>query len=208
MVYSKIIDGFGEIQLRELDLEKDALLLHGWVTMPYAHYWGMQKSTIEEVYKEYEALSQSADHKAFVGMYRNQPIFLMEKYKASENEIAKYYDCSEGDYGMHVLVAPLKRKIPHFTWYIFTTILEYFFSDITIQRIVVEPDVNNDKIHVLNKKAGFRYHSEIQLPHKKAALAFCDRISYNKALVQISNSEEIEEKKINHLEAKIWKKSE
>ncbi|WP_010181234.1 GNAT family N-acetyltransferase [Aquimarina agarilytica] len=206
MVYSKIIDGFGEIQLRELDLKKDALLLHSWVTLPYAQYWGMQKSTIEEVCKEYEALRQSNDHKAFIGMYKNRPIFLMEKYKASEDEIAKYYDCREGDYGMHVLVAPLKRKIPHFTWYIFTTILEYFFSDIAIKRIVVEPDVNNDKIHVLNKKAGFKYHSEIQLPHKKAALAFCDRNSYRNALIQVSNNEEAEMPKVNHLKAKIWNK--
>ncbi|RBJ62798.1 N-acetyltransferase, partial [Pseudomonas sp. MWU12-2534b] len=36
----------------------------------------------------------------------------------------------------------------------------------------------NDKIHRLNRHAGFVYQGEIQLPHKRAALAFCSRAQF------------------------------
>ena len=59
--------------------------------------------------------------------------------------------------------------------------MDYFFSLPYVERVVVEPDVNNEKIHVLNKKAGFVYQGEIQLPNKVAALAICTRENYRLA---------------------------
>jgi len=188
IIFSRTIDGFGEVSLRPMNIEKDAEFLFDWVTRPYAKYWGMLDNTIEDVHKAYKELETRDNYQVLIGVYNNIPVFLTEVYKADKDDISKYYDAKEDDYGMHILVGPPEQQIHNFTWNVFTTVLEFMFSQSQIKRVVVEPDVRNEKIHVLNKKAGFIYDKEVQLPHKKAALAFCTRTTYKKAKLQVLNS--------------------
>ncbi len=190
IIFSKEIKGLGTISLRSFDLDKDIDILYSWVTKPYAKYWGMLEQSKDEVYKGYEEIDQNLFHHAYIGELNGEPIFLMERYKASEDILADYYEAEMNDFGMHILVAPAQKRIPQFTWYIFSTIMEYFFSLPYVERVVVEPDVNNEKIHILNKKAGFVYQKEIQLPQKTAALAICTREDYTKALKNLFNKNE------------------
>ncbi len=186
--FSKNIYGIGEISIRPIQLDKDIEFLYTWVTKPYAKFWGMLDQSKDEVYKEYAALEKKQFYDVYIGMLNGKPIFLMEKYKASMDSIAKYYKVQENDYGVHVLVAPLEKRIPQLTWYIFTTIIDYSFSLPDVGRIVVEPDISNKKVHVLNTKAGFIYEKKIELPHKTAALAFCTKENYLKAKALYNNS--------------------
>ncbi|CAM1344983.1 GNAT family N-acetyltransferase [Tenacibaculum amylolyticum] len=181
-VFRREISGLGEMSIRPIHLDTDIELLHNWVTQPYAKYWGMLEQTQKEVKAAYQEIEDNPHHHTFIGMLNNKPIFLMEKYEASKDMIAEHYDALESDYGMHILVAPAEKRIPQFTWHVFSTVMEYFFSLPYVNRVVVEPDANNEKIHVLNKKAGFEYQKEIALPHKTAALAFCTRESYKNAI--------------------------
>ncbi len=181
-LFSKRIANFGTIELRSLALERDIDIIYDWVKRPYATYWGMVGDTRDTVYETYKKLIALPYHEVYIGYYQGMPAFLMEKYKASEDRITSYYTVAEGDYGMHILVAPPKQKIHGFTWHVFTTVLDFFFSQPSVERIVVEPDINNKKIHRLNKKAGFLYQKEIELPEKTAALAFCTLPQYLKAL--------------------------
>lgn len=146
IVFTKQIQGFGTIELRPFSLTEDIVVLHHWVNQPYAKFWGMLNSSYEQVYEEYQNLISRPEYEVFMGVYESVPIFLMEKYKASHDRIAKYYTTKETDYGMHVLVAPAKQKKTGFTWNVFRTIMDYFFSLKNIERVVVEPDVNNEKI--------------------------------------------------------------
>lgn len=190
IVFSRTIENFGTIHLRHLDFDSDINTIHLWVTNPYAKYWGMLDSTLAEVRSEYETLVSRKDYDVFVGVYNGVPIFLMEKYKASTDRVAEYYTAKNTDYGMHILVAPSEEKITGFTWNVFSTVLEYFFQLPEVERVVVEPDVRNEKIHKLNKKAGFVYQKEIELPEKTAALAFCEVEDYKiakKALHENNN---------------------
>ncbi|SEL67744.1 Siderophore synthetase component [Aquimarina amphilecti] len=181
IVFSRTIENFGTIHLRHLDFDYDIATIHKWVTKEYARYWGMLDDSIEEVHSEYTALVSRKDYDVFIGTYNGVPIFLMEKYKAATDRISDYYSAKDTDYGMHILVAPSEHKITGFTWNVFSTVLEYFFELPDVKRIVVEPDVRNEKIHRLNKKAGFIYRKEIELPEKTAALAFCEAHDYRKA---------------------------
>lgn len=181
LLYKQDIPGVGELKLRPIDLKRDVATVHGWVTQPYAKYWGMLESTREEFLASYEEIENNPHHHTYIGTLNDEPVFLMERYKASEDIIAAHYTAQLNDYGMHILVAPAQKRIPQFTWHIFATIMDYFFSLPYVERVVVEPDVNNEKIHVLNKKAGFVYQGEIQLPNKVAALAICTRENYRLA---------------------------
>ncbi len=182
VIFSKYYKDLGELRIRDWDSENDLKTIHEWVTKPYAKYWGMQEYTLVQIKKEYQEIEAQQHHHARIGMLNDLPIFLMEYYDPKSDMIADHYEVKPGDVGMHILVAPVEKKIPKFTWKVFTTVMDFLFSDPTTKRIVVEPDTNNEKIHVLNKKAGFNYLKEIQFPHKTARLGICTREDYERAI--------------------------
>ncbi|GAA4275771.1 GNAT family N-acetyltransferase [Aquimarina mytili] len=182
ILFSKYCEGLGELQIRDFNCKEDSEKIHHWVTKPYAKYWGMQESSITEFEEEYRKIVDSKHHHVGIGMLHGKPIFLMEYYDPHKDTIADHYDVLSGDVGMHILVAPVEKKISKFTWNVFTTVMDFLFADPAIKRIVVEPNVANQKIHVLNAKAGFRYFKEVQLPHKRARLAICTRKDYKSAI--------------------------
>ena len=62
---------------------------------------------------------------------------------------------------------------------------EVFFAPLDVRlspHDVVEPDVRNEKIHRLNRRAGFQDHGVVELATKRALLALCTRRQYCDAL--------------------------
>ncbi|MCK8521322.1 GNAT family N-acetyltransferase [Aquimarina sp. D1M17] len=180
ILFSRYIEDLGELQIRSFQPENDIKTIHDWVNRPYAKYWGMQNSSLYQVESEYRDLEANIHHHVVIGILNEIPMFLMEFYDPEYDTIAEHYDVLDGDIGMHILVAPVKKKIPGFTWNVFTTVMDFLFSKADAKRVVVEPDISNEKIHVLNKKAGFQYIKKIQLPHKIAQLAICARENYKR----------------------------
>lgn len=166
-------------------LDKDIPLLHHWVNQPYAKYWQLENSSIETVYDSYKEILEGKNTCVFWGVLNNKKVFLVEFYYAPKDRVGKHYDARIGDYGFHILVGPKETVISQFTTHIFVYLLTFLFQQDEVDRVVVEPDVNNEKIHVLNKKAGFTYDKKIEFEEKTAFLAFNDRISFQKALDNI-----------------------
>ncbi|WP_158784839.1 GNAT family N-acetyltransferase [Pantoea sp. BAV 3049] len=173
----------GQFTLRPMQAE-DASRVHSWVTRDYARFWGMQNDSLEQVAKFYRELTASNPQAAMIGCCDDKPVFLMEFYQASKDEVGKFYPAQEGDYGMHILIAPANSPVRQFSWQVFTVAMDYMFSQPAVKRVVVEPDVRNNKIHPLNKRAGFRYQHTIDMGHKIAWLAFCHRDDYQHSLLQ------------------------
>ncbi|CAC9976236.1 GNAT family N-acetyltransferase [Flavobacterium panici] len=180
VVFVKTIPGLGVFELRPLDMELDIPLIHNWVNREYAVYWEMNGFSVEEVKNTYYNIQEKAQ--VYIGKFNNNVAFLLECYNPEDDIVGKYYESQKGDKGMHILVAPSEKPIPNFTWNIFTVILDFIFSNGKNQRIVVEPDARNHKIHLLNKRAGFVFQRVLDLPHKQAHLEFCTREDYYKAL--------------------------
>ncbi|MEM9339297.1 MAG: GNAT family N-acetyltransferase [Bacteroidota bacterium] len=195
-LYRKSIPTFGEVGFRHLHLEQDVPIIHEWVTQPYAVYWGMNGFTLEETMKAHQELLARPDYDILIGTRSDKAIFMMECYKASEDIIGSYYDALPGDYGMHILISPPEQghRIHHFTWNVFSCVMDFLFNNPKVERVIVEPDVRNEKIHVLNKRAGFQYQKIIQLPHKTAHLACCTRQDYTNALYHTDNLKETSER--------------
>lgn len=173
----------GEFSLRPMTAE-DAPLIHRWVTQDYARFWGMQQDTLAQVAQFYQQLTASDPNAAIIGLCNDEPVFLMEFYRAEQDEVGKHYPARPDDYGMHILIAPADKPLPQFSWQVFSTVMDYMFSLPQVKRVVVEPDVRNEKIHRLNKRAGFRYQHTIDMGHKTAWLAFCQREDYQQAKLQ------------------------
>ncbi|MDN3522211.1 GNAT family N-acetyltransferase [Halomonas ramblicola] len=180
--YSRHAQGIGTFGLRPLHLPEDLALIHAWVSAPRARFWGMQGHSPERVQAFYRDLQESPHAQGYLGLHDGQPAFLVECYDPRHDPIGDHYPVAEGDRGMHFLVAPAETPIPGFSVQVITTILAFMFEDIGTQRVVVEPDVNNRKIHPLNRRVGFVYEREVELPEKTAHLAFCDREAFASAV--------------------------
>ncbi|WP_438764741.1 GNAT family N-acetyltransferase [Kushneria sp. TE3] len=174
--------GIGTLSLRPLDLERDLEIVHGWVSQPRARFWGMTNDSRDRVGAFYRDLQESTAAQAWLGLHDGWPAFLVECYDPRHDPVGEQYAVQPGDRGMHFLIAPpdtTGTPIHGFSQAVLNTIVAFLFSDPATRRIVVEPDVNNARIHSLNRRAGFIYDREIRLGEKTAHLAFCTRAAFD-----------------------------
>lgn len=85
----------------------------------------------------------------------------------------------------------------------FKFVLEFIFTDPAAQRVVVEPDSRNEKIHAINKRAGFVHQKEIKLSNKTAYLGICTRSDYLAAMVKESP---LPGQAVAHVRPEVWAK--
>lgn len=161
------------LTLEPLDLVRDLALLHAWVTHPRSHFWGMQGRSVEEVALEYARIADDPHHDALLGRVDGVPQFLVEVYDPARSELAGVPELEPGDVGMHLLVAPTDRPVHGFTAEVMRQTVAFCLSRPGAGRVVVEPDVRNERIAALNAAAGFRVLREVSLRDKTAALSVC-----------------------------------
>lgn len=167
-----------DLTLEPLDLARDIALVHAWVTHPASVYWEMPGFTLEQVRDEYAQIRDQAGHEALLGRADGVPAFLVERYDPATSPLADLPELAPGDVGMHLLVAPTDAPVRGFTRAVMRCALEHCFVDPAVNRVVVDPDVRNEKIAVLNAAAGFVVSRAVALPTKTATLSFCTRADF------------------------------
>ncbi|WP_348767694.1 GNAT family N-acetyltransferase [uncultured Salinisphaera sp.] len=182
VLQARVIPGIGELAITPFDIERHVPTAHAWLRSDHARFWGMQSLDAQQVRDYFTELAASPDFDAFIGLHDDRPMFLMERYAPAAEAIGEHYEVEPGDVGMHVLVARAEQRIPGFTWAVFVQIMDFLFSDARVERVVVEPDVTNEAIHPINRRAGFVYHRQVELPGKTAWFASCTRADYAHAL--------------------------
>ncbi|MFG2052525.1 GNAT family N-acetyltransferase [Micromonospora sp. NPDC048930] len=181
IVHTRHDPRLGEFALRTLDPERDARLLHRWVTHPKAVFWQMGDADEAAVAAEYRRIAAHPHHDAYLGLWRGSPAFLAERYDPAHVELAGRYAARPGDVGMHFLCAPTDTPVPGFTRAVLTTVLDWLFADFTVHRVVVEPDVRNTAVHARNAEVGFTVVGRLALPTKTALLSTCTRERFRAA---------------------------
>lgn len=166
------------LTMEPLELPRDLGRLHAWVTHPKAVYWEMQAATVQDVATEYALIEDDPRRDAWLGRCDGEPAFLAETYDPFSSELAGLPELRPGDLGMHVLVAPTGTPQPGFTRRVLRRVMEHCFADPSVRRVVVEPDVRNERIATLNAEAGFEVVRTVRLPTKEAALSFCTRAAW------------------------------
>ncbi|WP_421853247.1 GNAT family N-acetyltransferase [Marinomonas sp.] len=156
-----------------LDLDKHIALIQPWFQMDYAKFWGMQNMTIAQTRQYYLDHIENKGLQVFIGFYGNQASIVLEVYDPNLDEIKDLYPVQAGDIGMHFFAAPCRTQISGFTLTWMQKVMNFLFEELKATRIVVEPDIHNDKIHTLNLEVGFTYSNAINMTTKTAMLAFC-----------------------------------
>jgi len=181
LIFSRHISNIGQVGIRQLALNTDIPYIHNWVTQDYAHFWGMNELSLDQVHDYYLNLEVNTSTECFVGVVNGEPTFLVERYQPKHDAVGELYEVKDGDIGMHILIAPTKHPIRNFTFHIMNTVMQFIFDNATIHRVVVEPDHRNHKIHQLNRRVGFHHEKKIQLGEKLAYLGFCTRAQFIRA---------------------------
>ncbi|RLZ04350.1 siderophore biosynthesis protein [Kocuria tytonicola] len=161
--------------LRPVDPERDLALLHGWLSAPRAHAWELVDATPEQVLAEYRRMAAAPGEDAWIVSEHGTPLALLETYDPARSPLAAVWPVRDGDAGLHLFVAPADRPVPGTTRAVMAAALRFLWSDPGVQRVLVEPDVRNERIRAINRWAGFREVGEARLPGKTACVSVVER---------------------------------
>ncbi|CAB3791863.1 hypothetical protein LMG28614_03389 [Paraburkholderia ultramafica] len=169
------VDGF---HIRPLDVARDARTLHRWFIEERAAFWNMQDKSVDEVAAFYQAIEDSGHARAWIGSQHGASAFLFESYDPAHDEAGEHYPVRPGDLGMHLFVGPAAKHVAGHTRRVFQALMTFLFEQLDAERIVVEPDARNTRIHALNRSMGFVYLKNVAFREKTASLAFCTRADF------------------------------
>lgn len=175
IAYEETLPNLGRLCLVVLDPGRDAELVHGWVTQRRAAFWGMLDHSVDEVREVYEFIDSLSTHHAYLIQLDGRSIGLFQTYQPDADPIGERYPVQPGDFGIHLLMAPGKRPQRGLTETVGKALLRFIFRDPAVQRLVVEPDVRNYLALRRMELSGFTFDGEIDMPDKRAQLAFLTR---------------------------------
>ncbi|MFF3942795.1 GNAT family N-acetyltransferase [Streptomyces phaeofaciens] len=186
-VHEQHVDGFGTVGIRPLDAEGDADVVHGWVREERAAFWGMNGLTREQVAEIYAHMAGLDTHHAYLAELDGTPVALLQTYEPAEDRVGECYEVEPGDIGVHLLLAPAGERggRPGWSSALLGTFAAYVLLVLDRRRVVVDPDVRNEKAVRRFVRQGFEQGPlvtlpeidlpDVYLPEKKAQLAFLRR---------------------------------
>ncbi|MGW0334152.1 GNAT family N-acetyltransferase [Streptomyces sp. NPDC003011] len=186
-VHEQTVDGFGTVRVLPLDAHADAGTVHAWVSEERASFWGMNGLTQDQVADVYAHLATLDTHHAYLVLKDDEPVALLQTYEPAADRVSECYPVRPGDIGIHLLLAPAGRDgaRPGWSAALLTVVTSYALVGLDRGRIVVDPDVRNEKAVARFLKQGFTAGPvvvlpeidlpDVYLPEKHAQLAFLDR---------------------------------
>ena len=167
--WSKFYDNIvGTIQLRPLDLQKDLPIIHDWVNQQYAHDFWQMTGPYSQLYAMYQCMEFNPFAQSFIGYFNGQMICQFDIYNVAVDELKEHISFQPNDCGFHLIMAPLKTKVPGLTPTVIKAFLEYYFSFSEAGAMYAEPDVYNLKSIQLLERTGFSRLKTIIMSYKTA----------------------------------------
>ncbi|MFJ2233104.1 GNAT family N-acetyltransferase [Streptomyces sp. NPDC087859] len=186
-VHEQEVDGFGTVRVRTLDAKADAEVLHGWVSEERAAFWGMNGLTRDQVAEIYAHMDTLDTHHAYLLEKDGEPVGLLQTYEPEADRVSECYPVESGDIGVHLLLAPAAADggRPGWSSALLGAVASYVLLGLDRKRVVVDPDVRNEKAIARFLRQGFVAGErvvlpeidlpDVHLPEKHAQLAFLAR---------------------------------
>jgi len=128
-----------------------------------------------QVRETYEFIDELESHHAYLMELAGEPVGIFQTYEPAADPIRDHYPVRDGDFGIHLFLAPAETPTPGFTGSVFGALLRFVFAEPSRRRIVIEPDVRNEKALRRWERLGFAFGEQVEMPHKTAQLAFLSR---------------------------------
>lgn len=176
----------GALELRALDVDdpRDLDVLDDWVRRPWARYWGLADHSRTELRELYRFVASLPTHHAFLLRREGEPIVLLQTYEPEHDPVGERYAVEPGDVGIHFFLGGRGAPTAGLTTRVYTALSAFLFAEPAVRRLVVEPDVGNDRAVALMTRLGFTLGPVIDLGHKRAQLAFLGRERFEAATDQ------------------------
>jgi hypothetical protein len=165
----------GRIEIAVLDPVADLDVIHRWVTAPTARFWGLGELTSAELSELYAYVDGLSTHHAFLIRRDGLPIVLLQTYEPENDPLGEVYDAQPGDVGIHFLLGDRGAPVRGLTTRVAHVITGFLFAQPPVDRIVIEPDVGNDRAVARARLFGFALGPQVELPGKSGQLAFLTR---------------------------------
>ncbi|WP_405949143.1 GNAT family N-acetyltransferase [Streptomyces prunicolor] len=187
VLHEQHIDGFGTVRVLPLDLAADAGTIHRWVSEQRAAFWGMNGLTQSQVAEIYAHMDTLDTHHAHLVLRDDEPVALLQTYDPAADRVGDCYAVAPGDIGIHLLLAPAgpDGERPGWSAALMGALASYVLLGLDRRRIVVDPDVRNEKAIARFLRQGFVAGPRVVLPEvdipdvfipeKRAQLAFLPR---------------------------------
>ncbi|MEU9912028.1 GNAT family N-acetyltransferase [Streptomyces sp. NPDC051001] len=186
-VHEQEVDGFGTVRVRTLDAKADAEVLHGWVSEERAAFWGMNGLTQDQVTEIYAHMDTLDTHHAYLIEKDGEPVGVLQTYEPEADRVSECYSVEPGDIGVHLLLAPAGADggRPGWSSALLGAVASYVLLGLDRERVVVDPDVRNERAIARFLRQGFVAGErvvlpeidipDVYLPEKHAQLAFLAR---------------------------------
>ncbi|GAA2462533.1 GNAT family N-acetyltransferase [Streptomyces mauvecolor] len=179
--WAPVTTSLGVFQLVPVRLERDLALLAQWMNDPaVAAFWDLEgpaSVTADHLRNQLDGDGRSVP---CVGVLGGTPMSYWEIYRADLDPLARHYPARPHDTGLHLLIGGVADRGRG----VGTTLLRAV-ADLVIDnrphcpRVIAEPDLRNTPSVSAFLSAGFRFHAEVDLPDKRAALMVRDRALRN-----------------------------
>ena len=166
----------GTFSVRRLDPDRDIDLVHSWMNDPeVARFW--KKAWPRDQIASYLNQQDRSPHSSsYLGELDGAPMSYWELYRADLDPLAKYYAAREHDAGIHLLLGPAECRGRGLAVDLLRTVSTWQLeADLRANRVLGEPDAENQRLIRVAELAGFRHVMDIELPDKRAALLIRDR---------------------------------
>lgn len=179
------------ISIVPADPRRDAPALQRWLSDPHAAFWGMAGLDVDAVCEYLANVVTDPHQDAWLGLVDGVPTFFAETYDPAHVLLRGIHHPLPGDLGMHVLIAPPTGHPRHgLTDAVFGAVMAWCFGELGAERVVVEPDVGNERIRRKNIRAGFTELREVQVDDaghlKTAMLSVCRRGDFAASALSLS----------------------
>jgi acetyl CoA:N6-hydroxylysine acetyl transferase len=192
-VYERRFPRGNHITIRSLCLETDIPLIYEWVNQDYAkRFWQMDGRPLGEITMVYEQIMLCDFAQSFIACCNHKPVCQLDVYHAMQDEVSLHYKAHQGDYGIHVLMAPNRTPMPGLSAQVLQAFMEYFFLCPEVERIIGEPDAENARANALVRKLGFRFRKQINMSYKTANLYTCTYTDFTEAIHPKTNKSHAE----------------
>lgn len=177
-LYTARSRSWGELRILPVRPEEDGDLIHSWVSQERARFWGMTDYSRDQVVEVYSFLDSLPTHHAFLLTLGERPVALFQSYDPFHDPVGEAYEPQDGDLGIHLFMAPAEEPLPGLTPRLVLLFIEYLFGSTGAERIIVEPDIRNEKALARLTASGFERGPVIELPDKQAQLFFLRRQAF------------------------------
>ncbi|GEK58645.1 GNAT family N-acetyltransferase [Marinococcus halophilus] len=166
------------IQFRAVDEKADFHMLHGWMHETHVvPFWQLNMG--ESKYRTHLHKALNDPHQTlYIGELDGRPVSYWEVYWAADDIIGSYYRAEPADQGVHLLIGPPEETGKGYALPLLKAMLSVQFQYARTARIIAEPDITNDKMIHVFKKAGFESVKPVDLPDKRGLLMVCRRETF------------------------------